>query len=437
MKRRGFFFVLVSLMLLAGSTSWAQGRFGKDSANCVNYLNFYRDYLKQANYKEASLQWSGAFRTCPPSASQLMLVDGQKLMRRKLQNFKGTEEQRQKILDTLLMLADVRAANYPKSCFNAKQSQIYDKIDFLRGQDSSIVSSIVDFAKTYGCDVDGQMLIAAMKLTTKMYETKAVNDEYVLGIYSKLSDVFAEKAKIDTNAKKEMQVFDGMFAMSGVASCDNLIQVFGPRFKAEPDNKELIQLVAKLLADNDCVKTDLFLQSVTALHKLDPSYKSAQMLYKLYASKDDNHNAVKYLEEAINSNEPSNEEKASMLFELATYYFQKMNNSPQAIHFARQAVEKSSTMSGKANFLMGTIWLNTRCGGNEMQQRAKYWVATDYFIKAKSDPELVNEADKYIAKARVYYPKAEDAFMYDLTDGQSFSIYCGGMSATTTVRTTK
>ena len=437
MKKRGFFLVLVSLMLFAGPTLWAQGRFGKDSANCVNYLNFYREYLKQSNYKEAGLQWSGAFRTCPPTASQLMLADGQKIMRYKLNNFKGTEEQRMKILDTLLMLADVRVEYYPKSAFNARQSQIYDKLDFYRGRDTSIVSSIIEFGKTFGTETDGQMLIAAMKLTAKMYETKVVNDDYVLGVYTQLSTLFSEKAKTDTVAKREMQVFDGMFAMSGVASCDNLVEVFEPRFKSDPTNKELAQLVAKLLADNDCLKTDLFLQSVTALHKLDPSYKSAQMLYKLYASKEDNTNAVKYLKEAINSSEPSNEEKASLLFELATYYYQKFNNPSQALHFAKQAVEKSATMAGKANFLIGTIWLNTRCGGNEIQQRAKYWVATDYFIRAKSDSELVSEADKYISKARIYFPKAEDAFMYDLSDGQSFSVYCGGMSATTTVRTIK
>ena len=33
-----------------------------------------------------------------------------------------------------------------------------------------------------------------------------------------------------------------------------------------------------------------------------------------------------------------------------------------------------------------------------------------------------------------YYPEAAEAFMYDLTKGQSYTVSCGGMVATTTVR---
>jgi len=33
-----------------------------------------------------------------------------------------------------------------------------------------------------------------------------------------------------------------------------------------------------------------------------------------------------------------------------------------------------------------------------------------------------------------YYPEASEIFMYDLTAGQSYTVSCGGMTATTTVR---
>ena len=70
------------------------------------------------------------------------------------------------------------------------------------------------------------------------------------------------------------------------------------------------------------------------------------------------------------------------------------------------------------------------------EQRAKYWVATDYMQKAKNaDETLTEDCNNYISQFRVYYPQTAEAFMYDVTDGQSYTVSCGGMRATTTVRT--
>ena len=88
--------------------------------------------------------------------------------------------------------------------------------------------------------------------------------------------------------------------------------------------------------------------------------------------------------------------------------------------------------------LIGTIWASVSCGGDEIAKRAKFWVATDYMQRAKAkDPSLAAEADKNIIRYRAYFPKAEDAFMYDLVDGRSYTVSCGGMSASTIVRTNK
>ena len=122
---------------------------------------------------------------------------------------------------------------------------------------------------------------------------------------------------------------------------------------------------------------------------------------------------------------------------MAQYYYKKLNSPSKAFQSARMASELDPAISGKAYFLMGTIWGGLKCNGNEIEQRAKYWVATDYFNKAKSDPELTAECNKYINTYRQYFPRVEDAFMYDVIDGKPFQVSCGGMSATTIVRTQK
>ena len=88
--------------------------------------------------------------------------------------------------------------------------------------------------------------------------------------------------------------------------------------------------------------------------------------------------------------------------------------------------------------LMGTIWGSVVCGGNDIEQRAKYWVACDFMNKAKAaDESLAEDANNLIRQYAAYFPQTAEAFMYDVTDGQSYTVSCGGMRATTTVRTQK
>lgn len=85
---------------------------------------------------------------------------------------------------------------------------------------------------------------------------------------------------------------------------------------------------------------------------------------------------------------------------------------------------------------MSLIWSDLPCKGNEIERRAKYWVAVDYAIKAKSaSAKCVDDCDKLIQSYQAYFPNAAEAFMYDIIDGQSYTISCNGLRAVTTVRT--
>lgn len=63
-------------------------------------------------------------------------------------------------------------------------------------------------------------------------------------------------------------------------------------------------------------------------------------------------------------------------------------------------------------------------------------MAVDYFQKAKAaDETLAEEANKFIANCSKYFPETAEAFMYNITKGDSYTVKCGGMTAITTVRT--
>ena len=157
----------------------------------------------------------------------------------------------------------------------------------------------------------------------------------------------------------------------------------------------------------------------------------------MHSSKENVDEAVKFLEEAIASEESDSVKDGELIMELAVYNF-KVGRHAKAVAAARQAIEKDASQAGKANLLIANVWAGQKCSAQDMDNRAKYWVAVDYLNKAKAaDESLTDEANKLSATYRQYFPKTEDAFMYDLTDGKPYTISCGGLSATTTVRTIK
>ena len=440
MKTIRILLVMAAAMLVGSVSAFSQGRFGPDSANCVNSLNFYRDYLKQNNISEAAPLWQQAMKSCPEKVSQNMYIEGVRILKYMINKYKADPARKQALVDSLMMVYDKRANLFPKYRQRALENKVFDMMTYFAEDDKSVFDENAKVIALSGANVNPDLLVMQMNRAKALYEAKKIDDETVLNTYSELFPKLEAivKANPSDENKVKQGAFENAFILSGVANCENLVKVFTPRFEANPTDVTLVKSIAGLLSSNGCVDTELFLNSVVKLHELEPSFSSARLLYQLHSSKDQNEEALAYLQQAIDNEESNATDDAAMLLEMATFQFKKMNQYGKAVQKAKEAIEKDASVAGKANLLIGTIWYQVKCGGNEMEQRAKFWVATDYLQKAKNaDPALAAEADELIRTCRVYFPTTEDAFMYDLQDGQSFSVSCGGMSATTTVRTNK
>ena len=287
-----------------------------------------------------------------------------------------------------------------------------------------------------------QILLFDLQSAIELYKTGMLDAETVINVYQRNNELI-EKVAANNDAEKTQndkikQDMGSLFAASKVASCDNLIELFGPRIESNPDDLKLASSVVKIMSSTeDCNSNDVFLRAVTTMYKLEPSANSAYYLFKLHSAKGDTDEAIKYMEEAIASEDSDIAKDAEWTYELATFYFKNGMNA-KAVEAANFVVANSEELAGKAYFLMGNVWGSTRCGGDEIASRAPFWVACDYMNKAKNaDPSLAESANNYISEYSRYFPKAEEAFMYDITNGQSYTVVCGGLRATTTVRTVK
>ena len=435
--------ISVAVLALAGSaTLSAQGKFGPDSAECIKYLSYYTEYYKQKNYDSAIPNWRKAYQLCPPTSRYTLLQNGTTLIKRLIQQNAKNPAYRAALVDSLMTIYDQRVQYWPKYATTSLNNKASDIYNYMKKEPMKMYEGLTEIISINKAATTPNVFLFQVNTAIDLYKDGILEPETVINAYE-TAIAYLTEAQPKNDAEKsavEKTVADveNLFISSQVASCENLLELFGPRYEADPQNLDLAKNIVRMMSVTEgCTDNDLFLNAVTTMYNLEPSHTSAYFLYKLYSSRSDVANAVKYMEEAISAAESDSETDANYSFELAAFCYKNGKNA-DAVAYAQKAIELSDALDGKAYLLMGTIWGSIVCPGNDIEQRAKYWVAVDYMNKAKNaDETLAEDANNYIRQYSAYYPQTAEAFMYDVTDGQSYTVSCAGMRATTTVRTQK
>ena len=434
--------ILAFLAAFAGNKVSAQGKYGADSANCIKYLSYYSEYFKQKAYDDALPNWRKAYEICPKDCRQALLIDGTTLLRKEIaKNFRNPVY-KAALIDSLLALHEQRAQYFPKYAVTALNNKGLDISNYIKNDYRYLFAGINDIIERNGSQTRSSLFLLDLNAAIELYKTGVLTAEEVISTYERniglLDNAPAGTAALAEQNAKVRTDLENLFISSKVASCEALLELFGPRYAAEPENLELVNKIVRMLnVAEDCQDNELYLNAVTSMYKLNPSHNSAYYLYRLHSARNNVDAAIAYMEEAIASDESDASADAAYNYELATYCF-KNGRLVKAYGHASAAKELDESFAGKAWFLMGQIWGATACGGDEVEKRSHYWVAVDMLQKARAaDPSLAEEAGRLIGSYSVYFPETGDAFMYGVTDGQSYRVNCGGLSAVTTVRTSK
>ena len=431
--------LLAAMAIFGGQKVAAQSKYGSgaDSAECIKYLSYYTEYYKQKNYDSALPNWRRAYSICPATASQNMFIHGTTLMTR-LYNQTKDADHKEAIVDTILTLQEKRMATYPKNRVNILNNKGQYMINYRGDKAKYIYEKVGEIVDELGTNANGGLLVNLLQSSISLYRENQLTADDVIAMYDKvMADVEGANPKNEAEEEDNLKAratIESIFADSKVASCENLIAIFGPRYAADPDNLTLVSNIVKLMnTADDCASNDLYLNAVTSMYRLDPSYRSAFGLYRLNAARGNLADAAKYLEEAISSPDSDPATDAQYYYEMAAFCY-KNGMRGKASEAARKAVELDYGFAGKAYLILGNLWASATCG-DTVDKWARYWAAADYYQKARNaDPTVADEAASSLASVSRYYPEASEAFMYDLTKGQSYTVSCGGMSATTTVR---
>lgn len=437
------FCILLTLSLIIGMSNsiFAQSRYGADSAECIKYLSFYLEYMKQGNLKEAAPLWRKAIKLCPPQANQNMLLDGMKILRMELEANNNNPIRNKELKDSLMLLHQARITTYPRYMTTATINKAMDMMKYSnQGEEQEVIDALVSAMDIAKGKTPVSIPVRYMSYVNTLYSAGKKSSEEVINAFEKATSTaqLIQSTKPSDDINTALQDIENLFMQSGVANCDNLVALFTPRYEANPTDKTVLGGIVNMLSTSQCLDSDLFLKAVESLHKIESSHKSSYMLYQLYSQRNQVEEAGKYMEEAITLiGDTDNKQAADYYFELGTFYYKK-GISSEAVKNAKLAAEKNPEIAGKAYFLVASVWGSMKCEGNEIEIRAPYWLAVDYMIKAKNaDSTLAEEANKMIAQYCKYYPQQSEAFMFDILDGSTYTVACGGMRETTKVRTQK
>lgn len=413
----------------------------QDVDECMLSMSIYQEYYKQGS-KESKMaalpSWRKAYSICAPGTRQNLYIHGTDLYRMLIRQNANNPDYRSALIDTLITLHELRAEYYPKYADKAYANLCMDVNNYLKDDPKKSYDILTDVITKQGYKAGPSAFVAQMNAAVSLYKDGKLDAETIINIYDVASSSFSEIQKTDTTkiTRDLRATVENAFINSKVASCENLQQLFAGRFEENKNDVETVTKIVRLMASaEDCTDNDLFLKAATQMHALNPSANSAYYLFRLNASENNSQEALKYLNEALASTELDDITRAQYTYELAVYSF-KNGKYVNSVEAANKAISLDSSLAAKAYMIIAQCWMGTSCGGDEIEVRAKFWVAADYFAKAKNaDPSLAEDANRQIGVCASYYPQTAEAFMHELQNGQSYTAVCGGLRAATTVRT--
>lgn len=452
-------------LLLAFCTSvfWINGsyaqKFGKteqDSMDCLTNNSLYQEFYKQKNYKDAYEPWKKVVEICPQYHINTY-IRGVNILNNLIATAK-TQQDKDKYIDELLSLYDKRSAAFGEEWNNlGRKAQTLEQ--YRPTQVEQIYTLYKSAAEKGGNQLDQQFCVQYLQSTIKYLASIKANKEQM----SELFDVYdyasetMEQAQTDAaneldsatqiNDTKLMQKYQqeldnsksNIAALEQLiepyASCDKIIPIYENKFKANPNDLELLKKLTTNLERKGCTDNDLFFQATENLYKLQPTPKSGFLMGQMALSKKQYSDAAKYFQDAENSF-TDRASKAKAAFQLAATLMRTSNYSA-----ARNAAERASSydrsLAGKASLMVAQMYLNSSvsCASNDGKIRGAAWCAYDEAARAKSlDPSISAEANRVMGSARGQWPAKEEMFFLGINNGASFHVGCW-IGKSTTVRT--
>ena len=418
---------------------------GQDSLNCLKNISVYTEYVKTNNFKDAFTPWKAVFDEAP-WAQVGTYTNGAKILRALIAGEKDGAKQKEyfnllmKVHDQRIQYLDqlntlVKNKTTKGDILGAKAHDYFT----MGGADNNEAYAM--FAEAVAAEKQNlpyYVLMEFIDSSAKKVKAEEAHKEQFIQDYIAAAGYANEafKAATKENAKKNYQTakenIDAHFINSGVATCDNLQDIYAPKVEENKANLDYLKSVITVMQKLGCRESEAYFAASEYAHAIEPTAATAFGCGAMYYKKGEIDKSVQYFDNAIEL-EQDPIQKADYCFTVAQILFGNKQLS-KARQYARQAIELNGE-NGKPYMLIAQMYASSPNWSEEASlNKCVYFAAIDKLQKAKNvDPSLAEECDKLIRQYAGYTPKDEDLFFIGLKKGSSVTIG-GWIGETTTIR---
>ena len=417
-----------------------------DNRDYMETFTLFNEAYKQNDFKSAIMPWRRLFKIYPISSVNIY-IQGAKMYETLIEESKIRQE-KDATLDTLMMIYDQRISHYnEKGTLSGRKGALWFKYNLPPADDLLDAELVAMFKKGYdflntaiqeeGVKVELPIIVLFMQASHSLLQMEAIPKSQMMKNYEVSIDLLNKKeaAKSDESDLESVRnTVEGIFGASGAADCDALISIFTSQFNEKKNDLDFVKMMLRRLARASCDNSDLFFAASEQMYKLEPSPEAAYNMARMFGSKNDNERAKTYYKQAIEQ-ETDQTLLGSYYTEFAVFLKRIDNNLSETRNYLKKALAIDPG-NCKANLIMGDIIVESvRSFSNDNFERSTvYWIAVDYYNKARSSEECMAEATKRVNTYSAYFPNNEDTFMLGLKDGDSYTVK-GWINETTKVRT--
>lgn len=435
---------LVAVLLLSGGVTSA---FAQNDCNANSSIS--HEAVRAKNYKDAYAPCMAVLKECP-TLRYYTFTDAQKILVGFLNEIKDRNSaDYQKYFNELMDVYDLRIKYIPEfvnkgmkgvpSTADALGAKAVDYLQYAPKPDMEqaykwLKESVeAEKAGSKGAVLHYFLDISMQKVKADNNHTDQFFQDYINA--SKYADD-AIAAESNEAKKQNLQAIKdnlvAMFINSGVADCESLQNIYGPKIEENKADSAFLKKAISILKMMKCTESPAYFAASDYMYRINPTADAAVGVAYMYYKKNDFDNAVKYFDEALNM-ETDNNKKAEMAYVTAAALWQAKKLS-QARTYAQKAISFNENYGEPYILLAQMYGSNPNWSDEPALNRCTYFVVIDKLQRAKAvDPSVTDKVNELIGTYARHTPQAKDLFMLGYKAGDRITIG-GWIGETTTIR---
>lgn len=442
----------VMMLFLGLNVSFSQTA---SSEECNTKLSIYHEYVKADNFDAAYEPWMWVRKYCP-KVSRANIVDGEKILKHKIDNSTGAEQV--SFINDLLSLYGEASLNFPEKYTNGetmldKAQTQYKYKEELKLSDEQLYNAY-DNAFTNGREdfTSASALYTYFSLMVDLFDAgkKPAQD-----LFNKYDDVMEKIEEETQNASEKLNKYiekeesgqplsskdkkykkyyeDTLEAYDKVsgsidtklgqrANCEVLIPLYQKDFEEKKNDAVWLKRAVNRMYNKECTEDPLYITLVKAYDETAPSADTKVFVAGLLLKDGKTNEALNYFREAYDLQ--TDPYKKGLLAEKIAHSLKRKGRYGEARNYYYDAL-KLNPSNGRPHLAIAAMYASSAndCGTDVFNKRAVYWLAEAEARKAGSDPKLANAAAQSAASYKAKAPSKSDIFGKG-NQGQTINIGC-------------